>query len=292
MSNNSAGQYSVSISYALPWKKEKPKTLINDSKKRKKKLRPIVNPIFEKCVSLTEDRFWQAIFMDCARGKFPRGFNFKNNLLTHKKASRLTTLELSNSATEVFSGTMNFFQSTAGIMSVKDRQKLQKMEEEKLLEEMEKDTDITWSQIRKENLKEVLITEFITDVSKRMNFNEEEKNELTTTVKKGIILKCFNSNNIIMEEGKIVEIDGLVYNEETNEYEIDEIYIPEKTSRKEIGLGVEKEENKPEINFLEIWKKYLEGLENKRNKKITSFSVTRNEDDDSISKTYDYSFTS
>jgi len=190
MSSNSAGQYSVSISFSLPWKKEKPKTVIGDSKKRKKKLKPIINPIFEKCASLTEDRFWQSIFMDCARGKFPRGFTFKNNLLTHKKGSRLTTLEISNSPTDVYSVTMNFFQATAGIMSVKDRQKLQQREEEKLLEEMEKDVDIEWSQIRKENLKEVLITEFIADVSNRMNFNEEEKRELTTTIKKGIMLKC------------------------------------------------------------------------------------------------------
>lgn len=292
MSSNSAGQYSVSISFSLPWKKEKPKTLLNDSKKRKKKLKPIVNPIFEKCALLTEDTFWQSIFMDCARGKFPRGFTFKNNLLTHKKGSKITTLELNNSATETFSATMNFFQVAAGIMSAKDRHKLQQKEEEKLLEEMENDVDIEWSQIRKENFKEVLITEFISNVSKKMNFNEQEKRELTTTIKKGIMLKCFNSNNIIMEEGKIVEIDGLIYNEDTNEYEIDPEYIPEKGCRKESGLGVEKEEEKPEINFLEIWKKYLEGLENKRNKKITSFSVTRNEDDDSISKTYDYSFTS
>jgi hypothetical protein len=230
--------------------------------------------------------------MDCARGKFPRGFNFKNNLLNHKKGSKITSLELTNSATEVFSDTMNFFQCAAGIMSAKDRHKLQQKEEEKLLEEMEKDTDLSWGKIRKENLKEVLITEFIADVAKKMNFDDQEKKELTTTVKKGIMLKCFNSNNIIMEEGKIVEIDGLIYNEETNEYEIDQEYIPEKNFRKESGLGVEKDEEKPEINFLEIWKKYLEDLENKRNKKITSFSVTRNEEDDSISKTYEYSFTS
>ena len=291
MSNNSAGQYSVSISFSLPWKKEKVK-ILNDSKKGKKKLKPIINPIFEKCASLTEDTFWQSIFMDCARGKFPRGFTFKNNLLTHKKGTRLTTLEISNSPTDVYSATINFFQSIAGIMSVKDRRKLQKIEEEKLIEEMEKDTDLTWGKIRKENLKEILLTEFITDVSKRMNFNSDEKKELTTTIKKGIILKCFNANNIIMEEGKIIEIDGLIYNEETNEYEIDQEYIPEKKCRKDSGLGVEKIEEKLDVNFLEIWKKYLEGLENKRNKKVTSFSMTRNEDDDSISKTYDYSFTS
>ena len=63
------------------------------------------------------------------------------------------------------------------------------------------------------------------------------------------------------------------YNEETNEYEIDPEYFPEKNCRKDSGLGIEKDEEKAEINFLEIWKKYLEGLENKINNKVNSFSV-------------------
>ena len=227
--------------------------------------------------------------MDCARGRFPRGFNFKNNLITHKKGTKISTLEISDSPTDVFSVVINFFQSTAGIMSVKDREKLQKMEEEKILEEMERDTEISWGKIRKESFKELLLSEFVTDISEKMQFNEEEKRELITTIKKGIMLKYFNSENIIMSDGKIVEIDGLIYNEDKREYEIDETYIPEKNTKKYSSLGVEKNEDKPEINFLEIWVKYLEGLENKKNNKITSFSMTTN--DDSLSKTYDYSFT-
>ena len=128
--SNSVGQYSVSISFSLPWKKEKPK--ITD-KKRKKTLKPIVNPIFEKCADLTADIFWKSILMDCARGKFPRGFSFKNNLLSHKKGSRVTTLEVNKSATDTLVGTINFFQSVAGIMSATDREKLQQKEEEKIL---------------------------------------------------------------------------------------------------------------------------------------------------------------
>ena len=287
MSNN-AGQYSVSIAFSLPWKKEKKPNVITEVKKRKKTLKPVINPIFEKCANLTEDEFWNSIFMDCSRGKFPRGFFFKNNLLTHKRGSKMTTLEISKSATETYTDVINFFQVKAGIMSQEDRKRLQQREDERILEQMEKEKDISWGQIRKENLKEVLLNEFICDLCERMDLNEEEKRELITTIKKGIMLKCFNSNNIIMSEGKIVEIDGLIYNEETREYEIDDMYI-QKKAKKETSLGIEKDEKNSDINFLEIWRKYLEGLENKRNKKVTSFSVTQNED--SVSKTYDLSYT-
>ena len=183
---------------------------------------------------------------------------------------------------------MSFFQSAAGIMSKEDRKKIQRKEEEKILEQIEKESEKSWKDIKKENLKEVLISEFILDICEKMNFNEEEKRELTTTIKKGIILKCFNGDNIIMEDGRIVEIEGLVYNEKTREYEIDEEYMIRR-NRKETDLGIEKVKDKPNAVFIEMWRKYLENLENKRNKKITSFSITQN---DSLSKTYESTSTS
>jgi len=287
MSNNSAGRYSVSVSFSLPWKKETPKKILGDVKKRRKTLKPILYPVFENFSNLTEDEFWKSIFMDCARGKFPRGFIFKNNLLIHKKGSKLTQLELSNSTTDVFVSTMNFFQMTAGIMSVLDRQKINQREEEKIIKEMKKDSELTWGYVKKEGLKEVLINEFITDICEKMNFTEKEKKELITTIKKGLMLKCFNSNNIIMSGGRIKEIDGLFYNEDTKEYEIDENYIPRKNSIKNADLGIEKEIKKPEINFLEIWKKYLENLGNKKNNRNTSVSFSVTQTDDDFSKTQD-----
>lgn len=277
--SQSVGQYSVSISSFLPWKSDKP---VTTPKKRKKTLKPIVNPIFEKLANLTEDIFWKTTFLDCARGKLPRGFTFRNNLLTFKKGNKMTCLELTTNLPESFTSTMNFFQSAAGIMSSQDRRKIKLKEEERILEQNEKDLDKEWKDIRKENIKDVLLNEFIVDICERLEFNENEKRELITTIKKGIMLKYFNNDNILMENGKIVEIDGLNYNEKKRIHEIDESYIV-KRNRNFSNLGIEKSENKNNIEFIEIWKKYLENLENKRNKKISSFSITQN---DSISISY------
>ena len=42
-----------------------------------------------------------------------------------------------------------------------------------------------------------------------------------------------------------------------------------------------------------MWEKYLDNLESKKNKKIMSYSTSyiRNESEDSLTKTYDNSFT-
>ncbi len=94
---------------------------------------------------------------------------------------------------------------------------------------------------------------------------------------------------------KISGIDGLIYNPELDEYEIDEIYIKERKSKKSGSLDIEKTQKSPDIKFLSIWEKYLEGLDNAKIKKSTTYSssYTRNESDESsISRTLDYSLTS
>ena len=277
--------YTVTTSYAIPLKK-KDKLEAAQVVKKKKTLKPIINPIFEQCASLTEDKFWIATFMDCARGKFPRGFSFRNDLLTYKKANKAQRLEVSDSPSEAFTSIIEFFQKVGGIMSVLDRQMLQKNEDEKLVEKMAQRIDSEWKDIKIEKMKDILINEFIVDVAEKMEMDENEIKELTTTVKKGIMLKYFGRDNIKMENGKIVAIEGLIYNEKTKEYEIDKSYITKRSGRKVIGLGIEEaphQKSKNTLNFLELWEKFLEQLESKRIKKTYSSSYSTHLDEsDSI----------
>jgi hypothetical protein len=293
----STGKYTVEIS--LPWKKNDKPTPLNkligaEKQKKKKTLRPIIYPIFEQCANLTEDAFWQKILSECARGKFPsRGFSFKNNLLNYKKGNKTERLEIPNSASEAFSSILTFFQTVAGIMSAADKAKLLQAEEEKLLRDLEWREDLTWKEIKPEKLKDIMINEFIDEISTKMEYDEEEKRELITIVKKGFILKYFGPDNVILENGKIVEIEGLIYNGER--YEIDSAFICHKPSRHSYLLGIEKDTDKPLVDFMQMWIKYLETLENKRIKKNTYSSsyystvYSDSEVSESISKTYESS---
>jgi hypothetical protein len=292
MSNVRPGSYSVSVNFNLPWKKDKPANLIGEPKKRKKTLKPIIHPIFEKCASLTDDAYWVSVFNDCSRGKFPRGFSYKNNMLLHKKGNKITRVEIPNSISETFFTSKEFFRVSGGIMSSQDRKKMKEIEEEKLLEK-ESNKDYKWKDIKTEKLKEILINEFIKDISEKLNFNNDEKKELITTVKKGFLLKYFNSNNVIMSNFKIIEIEGLLFNEETEEYEIDPIYIHERKNKKGgTGLGIEKTDKKTDLNFLSIWEKYLDGLDNKKIKKVISYSSSYFRNESEESRTFENSYTS
>ena len=152
-----------------------------------------------------------------------------------------------------------------------------------MLEVMESQ-DLEWKDIKTDKIKELLITEFIDELAEENEFNDDEKNELITTVKKGFIMKYFNSRNILMENNKISEISGLYFNKKNGLYEIDKDYISKRPGRKIKGLGLNADSDKSEVNFIELWNKYLKNLEEKKNHKIdtysSSFSNTDNSSDE------------
>lgn len=290
------GGYSISLNLEFPWKKgEKGKAV--ETKKTKKILKPTINPIFEKCANLTDDDYWKDIFNDCAKGTFPRNFTFKNGILTHKKGNKINRLEISESPIEAFQSSLRFFQEEGGNLSDRDRKRLQMLEEEKLLE-LANFSNKTWKDIKTEKLRDILIAEFINNVCEKHDFDEEEKTELSTTIKKGLMLKYLDKNNIILKEGKITEIGGLKYNKETNSYEIDKKRMVKRAYRPKENLGIEREERVSGINFMIKWEKYLEALETKKLRKKTNYSssvaVTDMSEDatGSLSRTMDVSYAS
>jgi hypothetical protein len=261
-----SGTYAVTTVYKMPWTKKestpvKPKRIKVDKK--------IVHEIFERCSELTEDQYWVSIFKNCARDKFPRGFQYKHGILIHRRGNKTARLVIPVSFTEAHDECIKFFKSTAGMMSIADRRRVQKEDEERLLEETSK-KEIQWKDIRVERIKEVLINEYISDLAEKSNFNEQQKKELSTTIKKGFMLKYFTSKQIEMEHGKIKSIKGLLCNNNDNNNE-SKYYIDPKIckniARKNTGLGMEGHVNKVKISPMTLWEKYLENQEKKINNK-------------------------
>ena len=253
------GSYAVSTVYSMPWSKKPvsvPKT------KRKRAEKKIAHEIFETCSQLTKDSYWVSIFRDCARDKFPRGFSYKNGLLIHRRGNKLKRALIPNSPYEAFSVSVSFFKNAAGLMSFEDRKKIQKEEEGRLLEAMNLN-DLKWKDIKAERVKEILVSEFISELAKKMEFDNDRKKDLGTTIKTGFMLKYFTSKNIVMSEGKVTDIEGLIYDKTLNQFYIDPKYTTKKPGRKVKGLGIEPVKKKPKVSFIGNWEKYLQNLDKK-----------------------------
>jgi hypothetical protein len=277
------GSYAVTTVYSMPWTK-KENTTVKTVKKRVEK--KVVHEIFEKCSELTDDEYWVSVFKSCAREKFPRGFQYKNGMLIHRKGSKTIRVLIPDSVSEALSASISFFKSAGGLMSVTDKKKLQKEEENRLLEQTSSE-EITWKDIKIERIKEVLISEFISDLSIKNGLDENQKKELSTVIKVGFILKCFGSKNIIMDKGKIIEIQGLTRSE--TKFTIDPVLL-KSIGRKVKGLGIESSHIKTKTSPIILWEKYLDNLEKKRNTKGSNFNIIDNSDLDETCSPYDPTF--
>ena len=94
------GSYAVTTVYSVPWSKKTPTT---SKVKRKRPEKKVVNEIFEECSKITTDPYWISIFKDCARDKFPRGFSYKNGLITHRRGNKINRVTIPNFPTEAYS---------------------------------------------------------------------------------------------------------------------------------------------------------------------------------------------
>ena len=265
------GSYAVTTVYSMPWaKKETPTTEKTVKKKLEKK---IVHPIFEECEKLTDDKYWISVMHNCARDKFPRGFFFKNGQLTHRRGNKTKRVLVTDSPTEALSICISFFKTAAGLMSDIDRHRIQKEEEQRLLVNMSQQV-IEWKNIKVERIKEILISEYVKDITELMKMNQDQRNQLLTMVRTGFMLKYFTSKHIIMKDGKITKIEGLSYDEENKKYFIDTKVVSKKSVKKPHGLGIERS-NPKYIPYSKLWEKYLLNLE-KRNDDNSNFNVIDN----------------
>lgn len=258
------GSYAVTTVYSMPWTK---KVAPVDKTKKKKVGKKVVHELFEKCAELTKDQYWISILNDCAREKFPRGFQYKNGLMIHRRGNRCVRKEIPETPAEAFQVTIEFFKSAGGLMSNTDRKRLQREEEERLIESYSK-REITWKDIKIERVKESLISDYISDISNKRSLTADQKKSLTTVIKMGFMIKYFSSKNIIMSGGKITEIRGLIF--ENGNFKIDHKSVTKKTSRKTIGLGIEKTPQKHKLTPMIYWEKYLENVEKKKTGKKPS----------------------
>jgi hypothetical protein len=76
-----------------------------------------------------------------------------------------------------------------------------------------------WSSIRKKAVKDLILKNFIIEVKNNYNFNETNMNNLKRDLKIGLNFKNINDKNIVLKNGKIVNIIGL--NLSTNQYNWD-----------------------------------------------------------------------
>ena len=262
------GSYAVTTVYRVPWSK----TVVNKDKTkgRKKTVVKIVHDIFKACSDLTDDSFWKTIFENCAKGKFPRGFSFKNGILLHKKGTKLQRVEVPDAPVEAASICTTFFKQAAGLMSDYDRLLANKSIEDELIESSSLE-NLTWKDIKQEKIRELLINDYIREVKDQYNLTHIERIELITMIHKGFLLKYFTKDSVVFVGGKVTGITGLIMDtdEAGNHIFSYDPNIHPKKSRSTRRTTVVTEEKGKYPSFISAWSRYLDALGKRSSVKTT-----------------------
>ena len=140
----------------------------------------IIYPVFLECIKYTDDIFWQNILEELSYGRCPYGIYINNNYICcnykDKKFSYNITNNM-NDSKQLYTDVYNILKYTFGLLSKKD-----KLLHNNLFLKKQNDMDVMlnqpWCNIKKKNIKILLLEKFIIQKSNQYKLSLSQKKRL------------------------------------------------------------------------------------------------------------------
>jgi len=185
-------------------------------------------PIFEEISKAEYDPFWKEYWTRAAKGKFPVGFSFNGNDLFYSYRKKGSKVSFAKDITDSCQLAKHMYQENSSIYSPLDMKHINQRKE---IFYSNRDTDIkSWSDCNASQ-KAGLITHFLVVLARDYSLNTDEKNALHQTINVGVNIGAFNVKNIIIENNKIADINGLEWSDEKEMFYIDTTRAPFKIKK-------------------------------------------------------------
>lgn len=185
----------------------------------------IVYPIFLECCQYATDSYWENIFEELAYGKSPYGSYISKGFLccSYKKKDFSYKIEKKNPK-QMYEDIYNLLTNKLGLLSQQD-----KIKKRKLFKDVEKslnDCRKNWNDIRKKNVKELLIELYVTRMKDKHSLTIKQARHLLSVIYIGLVFKVITCKDIDYSEGQINNIEGITFtkrkiNIEKNLYNLD-----------------------------------------------------------------------
>lgn len=173
----------------------------------------LIYPIFlEVCKYADEDIFWKYVFEDLAYGRAPYGtYITKNFMCCNYKGKEFSyKIEVTKQPEVLFDEIYNLLHTKFGLLSDKD-----KIKKRQIFDSVNdnKDWNNNWNSIKKKNIKNIIIENFIIKQKTKNLLSIKQARKLLSLIIIGIIFKTITSDDIDYENGQINDIEGIKFEE-------------------------------------------------------------------------------
>jgi hypothetical protein len=170
----------------------------------------ILYPIFLECSEFIEDGFWESIFEDLAYGKCPYGtYISKNFFCCNYKDKEFSYKIEKKDSKKLYNDVYDLLTKKLGLLSQQD--KIKKKIDFQNIEEEIKEGRKNWSKIRKKNIKELLIENYVIEMKNKYSLTLKQVKRLLSIIFIGMVFKIISTKDIIYEDGVIKRIDGIEF---------------------------------------------------------------------------------
>jgi hypothetical protein len=168
----------------------------------------IIYPIFLECCQFAEDTFWENIFEDLAYGKYPYGTYINKGFICCSYKGKEFSYKIERKDPRVlYDDLYGLFSTRLGILSQKE--KLKKRLDFHEVEKNIKESRQKWSDIRKKNIKDLLIERYVIKLRRENSLSIKQAKYLLSLISLAILFKIITSKDITYEDDEIKNIEGI-----------------------------------------------------------------------------------
>lgn len=214
-------------------------------------LRDVVYPIFLECRQFTTETFWENIFEDLAYGKAPYGTYITKDFLccSYKDKDFSYKIDSTKDPNQIYNDVSSLLINKLGLLSQKE--KMKKRLDFSNIEEQIKESRKNWSSIRKKNIKDLLIENYVIDMKNKYFLTTKQTHYLHSIIFIAMTFKIINPKDIDYSNGKINHIEGISFSKKT-------IVLERAIYDKEISFAPQIIIDKKLMS--DNWPKYIENL--------------------------------
>ena len=168
----------------------------------------LVYPIFLECCHFATDIFWENIFEDLAYRKAPYGTYISKDFLCCSYRNKDFSYKIEQKEPQViYDELYDLLSVKLGLLSQKE--KVKKRKAFKDMEDNMRDTRKNWNDIKKKNIKELLIELYVTDMKIKHSLSIKQAKYLLSIIFIAMVFKVITNNDIIYENNRVQHIEGI-----------------------------------------------------------------------------------